>query len=115
RMCGAERGGGTLPQVLGRPTTLAVEGMVATPHYLASVAGLRALQSGGNAVDAAVAANAVLTVVYPHMCALGGDAFFLIWEPGEGRLHALNRSEEHTSELQSRENLVCRLLLEKKK
>lgn len=68
-----------MTQVLGRPTTLAVEGMVATPHYLASVAGLRALQSGGNAVDAAVAANAVLTVVYPHMCALGGDAFFLIW------------------------------------
>lgn len=78
--------------VTGRPTTLATEGMVATPHYLASVAGLRALQAGGNAVDAAIAANAVLTVVYPHMCALGGDAFFLVWEPREGRLHALNGS-----------------------
>lgn len=66
--------------------------MVATPHYLASVAGLRVLQSGGNAVDAAIAANAVLTVVYPHMCALGGDAFFLIWNPADNQLHALNGS-----------------------
>jgi len=81
-----------MTRVLGRPTTMAVEGMVATPHYLASVAGLRALQAGGNAVDAAVVANAVLTVVYPHMCSLGGDAFFLIWDPSEGRLHALNGS-----------------------
>lgn len=78
--------------VPGRPSTLAVEGMVATPHYLASVAGLRTLQAGGNAVDAAIAANAVLTVVYPHMCALGGDAFFLIWDPSESCLHALNGS-----------------------
>lgn len=76
----------------GRPTTLATEGMVATPHYLASVAGLRVLQEGGNAVDAAVAANAVLTVVYPNQCSLGGDAFFLIWEPREQRLLALNGS-----------------------
>lgn len=65
---------------------------MATPHYLASVAGLRTLQAGGNAVDAAIAANAVLTVVYPHMCSLGGDAFFLIAEPGTGALHALNGS-----------------------
>uniref|UniRef100_A0A831TAX1 Glutathione hydrolase proenzyme n=1 Tax=Thermorudis peleae TaxID=1382356 RepID=A0A831TAX1_9BACT len=76
----------------GRPTTRATEGMVATPHYLASVAGLRVLQEGGNAVDAAVAANAVLNVVYPNQCSLGGDAFFLIWEPSEERLLALNGS-----------------------
>ncbi len=76
----------------GRPTTLATDGMIATPHYLASVAGLRVLQEGGNAVDAAVAANAVLTVVYPNQCSLGGDAFFLIWEPREERLLALNGS-----------------------
>jgi len=78
--------------VTGRPTTRATEGMVATPHYLATLAGLRVLQDGGNAVDAAVAANAVLTVVYPHMCSLGGDAFFLIWEPREQRLVGLNGS-----------------------
>src|SRR5579875_992973 len=76
----------------GRPTTLATQGMVTTPHYLASIAGLRTLQAGGNAVDAAIAANAVLTVVYPHMCSIGGDAFFLIWDPAAGRLAALNGS-----------------------
>lgn len=78
--------------VPGRPTTLATNGMIATPHYLATLAGLSILQEGGNAVDAAVAANAVLTVVYPHMCSVGGDAFFLVWEPREARLLALNGS-----------------------
>lgn len=78
--------------VTGRPTVLATNGMIATPHYLATFAGLEILRQGGNAVDAAVAANAVLTVVYPHMCSVGGDAFFLIWEPREGRLLGLNGS-----------------------
>ncbi len=64
--------------------------MVATPHYLASMAGVQALKEGGNALDAAIAANAVLTVVYPHMCAVGGDAFMQIWDPKERRLHGLN-------------------------
>ncbi len=77
-------------RVQGRPTTLATEGMVATPHYLASMAGVQVLKDGGNALDAAIAANAVLTVVYPHMCAVGGDAFMLIWDPKEERLHGLN-------------------------
>ncbi|HET7037458.1 MAG TPA: gamma-glutamyltransferase [Thermomicrobiaceae bacterium] len=76
----------------GRPTTLATEGMIATPHYLASIAGLDVLRGGGNAVDAAIAANAVLTVVYPHMCALGGDLFALIWDPRAQQLAALNAS-----------------------
>ena len=76
----------------GRPTTLATEGMVATPHYLASVAGLEVLRSGGNALDAAIAANAVLAVVYPHMCAIGGDAFILLWDPAASSLAAVNGS-----------------------
>ena len=75
-----------------RPTTLATNGIVATPHYLASQAGLRVLQDGGNAVDAAVAANAVLQVVFPHNCSAGGDAFWLIYEPRDGRVAALNGS-----------------------
>ncbi len=74
----------------GRPTTLATEGMVASPHHLASMAGVQVLKAGGNALDAAIATNAVLTVVYPHMCAIGGDAFMLIWDPKEGRLAGLN-------------------------
>lgn len=63
---------------------------IATPHYLASSAGLAVLTSGGNAVDAAVAANLVLAVVYPHMCGLGGDLFAMVWH--EGEIAGLNSS-----------------------
>src|SRR5436309_585522 len=63
---------------------------IATPHYLASSAGLAVLTSGGNAVDAAVAANLVLAVVYPQMCGLGGDLFAMVW--AEGELSGLNSS-----------------------
>ncbi len=74
----------------GRPTTLATGGMVASPHYLATMAGVQVLKEGGNAMDAAIATNAVLTVVYPHMCAIGGDAFMMIWDPKAERLVGLN-------------------------
>ena len=50
-------------------------GVISTPHTLATEAGMQMFRAGGNAVDAALAAAAVLTVVYPHQCALGGDAF----------------------------------------
>jgi gamma-glutamyltranspeptidase/glutathione hydrolase len=63
---------------------------VASPHYLASAAGLAALSRGGNAVDAAIATNLVLAVVYPHMCGLGGDIFAMVWKDGE--LTGLNSS-----------------------
>ncbi len=75
----------------GRPSTRAPRGVVSTPHYLASSAGLNALQRGGSAVDAAIAANAVLCVAYPHMAGLGGDGFWLIAEP-TGKVHGLNAS-----------------------
>lgn len=74
----------------GRPSTRAPHGVVSTPHYLASSAGLAILERGGSAVDAAIAANAVLCVVYPHMSGLGGDGFWLIAEPGNGRIHGLS-------------------------
>src|SRR5438477_9627342 len=149
----------------------APHGMIASVNPLASAAGLRILRNGGNAVDAAIAAGAVLTVVEPLSGQLGGDAFMLIAGARPGSLTAINgsgaaplasrlerfaggipesgwlaatvpgivdawrvaldrhgslppaalfedaigRSEEHTSELQSHVNLVCRLLLEKKK
>jgi gamma-glutamyltranspeptidase len=76
----------------GRPTTWATHGVVASPHYLASQAGLRVLQEGGNAVDAAIATNASLNVVYPHQCHIGGDLFAIVWDPAAGRLQGLNAS-----------------------
>lgn len=75
-----------------RPVTLARQGMVSSPHYLASAAGLRVLQDGGTAVDAAIAINSTLGVVYPHMTGAGGDAFWLIYDATSGRLHGLNGS-----------------------
>lgn len=75
-----------------RPTTMASRGMVSSPHYLATLAGLRALQSGGSAVDAAIAVNSTLGVVYPHMTGMGGDAFWLIYDAKERKMHALNGS-----------------------
>jgi len=76
----------------GRPVTIATHGMVASPHYLASQAGLRVLQAGGNAIDAAVATAATLGVVMPHQTSIGGDAFWLIYKSDTGKLHALNAS-----------------------
>ena len=66
------------------------DNMVCTAQPLASAAGLRILQPGGNAVDAAIAAAVTLTVVEPCMNGIGGDAFALVWD-GE-RMHGLNAS-----------------------
>jgi gamma-glutamyltranspeptidase / glutathione hydrolase len=74
------------------PSTTAPRGMVVTPHPLATAAGVDALRAGGSAVDAAVAANAMLAVVYCNACGLGGDAFALVWDPAEARLHGFNGS-----------------------
>ncbi len=72
--------------------TLGTRGMVATAHYLATQAGLHILRQGGNAIDAAIAANTVMTVVYPSTCSAGGDLFILFWEAKTQQLHALNAS-----------------------
>ncbi len=75
-----------------RPVTLARRGMVAAPHYLAAEAGLDLLKAGGNAIDAAIAASAMLQVVYPFVCGLGGDVFMMIYEAKSGKLYGLNGS-----------------------
>jgi gamma-glutamyltranspeptidase / glutathione hydrolase len=59
-------------------------GGVATPHYLASAAGAASLARGGNALDAAIAANLALGVVAPYLCGYGGDVFAIVWD---GELH----------------------------
>ena len=67
-------------------------GMVVSPHYLASEAGLAVLREGGNAVEAAIATVAALSVVYPHMTGLGGDAFWTIYDPASGQVQCIDAS-----------------------
>lgn len=71
-------------------TVRAPKAMVATADALATQAGLAMLVLGGNAVDAAIAANAVLAVADPHLCGMGGDLFALVWR--DGQVHALDAS-----------------------
>ncbi len=80
------------PYPSNRYTTMAKNGMVATSHQLASGAGLEMLKKGGNAVDAAIATAACLTVVEPTSNGIGGDAFALVWIEEEQKLYGLNGS-----------------------
>ena len=75
-----------------RSMVLGCGGMVCTSQPLASFAGAALLRAGGNAVDAAVGAVAVLGVVEPYMTGIGGDCFMLIWHAGDQRLYGLNGS-----------------------
>ena len=71
---------------------MAPNAMITTPHYLASQAGMKVLQEGGNAVEAAIAAASTIGVVYPHMNGIGGDNFWLIYDAKNKELKALNSS-----------------------
>lgn len=75
-----------------RSEVIARNGMACTSQPLATQAALDILKKGGNAIDAAIAANAVLGVVEPTGCGVGGDLFAIIWVAERGRLYGLNAS-----------------------
>src|SRR5688572_24527151 len=75
-----------------RSPVLARNGVIATSQPLASAAGLQVLQEGGNAIDAAVTAAAVLAVVEPTMTGIGGDMFAILYDARTKSLRALNSS-----------------------
>jgi len=75
-----------------RSAVLGRNGMIATSQPMASAAGLKVLQDGGNAIDAAVTAAAVLAVVEPSMTGIGGDLFAIVYDAKTKTLHALNAS-----------------------
>jgi len=76
----------------GRSVVVSDRGIVATSHYLASQAGAQVLAQGGSAMDAAIAANAVLGVTEPMMNGIGGDLFLIYWDAKSGKLYGLNAS-----------------------
>ncbi len=77
---------------VGRSVVMAPHGIVATSHPLAAQAGVDILKQGGNAIDAAIATNAVMGVVEPMSCGLGGDLFAIVWDAKTRKLYGLNAS-----------------------
>lgn len=73
----------------GSRTVMAPRGMVTSPHYLATSAGLQVLENGGNAIEAAIAVASVIAVVYPHMNGIGGDNFWLIYDAKRRQVKSL--------------------------
>ena len=80
------------PMTIQRHPVRSDQGMVVCPHFLASQVGAQILREGGNAIDAAIATQAALGVVYPHMTGLGGDAFWLVYDAKTQSLQGLNGS-----------------------
>jgi gamma-glutamyltranspeptidase/glutathione hydrolase len=76
----------------GRSMVVSKFGIVSTPQFLASQAGAHILEEGGNAIDAAIAANAVMGVVQPYVNGIGGDLFMVYYEARTGKLYGLNSS-----------------------
>ena len=76
-----------------RSEIISTNGMAATSHPLATQTAIEVLQRGGNAIDAAIAANAVLGLMEPTGCGIGGDLFAIVWSADDKKLYGLNSSE----------------------
>src|SRR5262245_14316481 len=87
---GYDRGGKHPHQ--SRSVVIAKHGMVATSHPLAAQAGLDILKAGGNAADAAIATDAMMGLVEPMSCGIGGDIFVIYWDAKTRKLYGLNGS-----------------------
>jgi gamma-glutamyltranspeptidase / glutathione hydrolase len=83
---------GWAPAMVPARLARGARGAVVAPHHLATAAGLNVLAAGGHAVDAAIATNAVLAVVMPNGCGIGGDAFWLVWDEAASEQVGLNGS-----------------------
>ncbi len=101
----------TEPPWQSRSVVLGRNGMVATSHPLAAQTGLDVLRRGGNAVDAAIAVSAMLGVVEPMSCGIGGDLFAIVWDAKTQKIYGLNASGRSPLAIR-REDLQQRGLME---
>lgn len=99
---------GQRPTTMSRRSTVySPNGAIATSQPLATAAGLSVLQKGGNAIDAAITAAAVLSVTEPHMTGMGGDVFAIVWSAKDRKLYGLNATGRSGS-LMTRAELIKR-------
>jgi gamma-glutamyltranspeptidase/glutathione hydrolase len=88
----AERDAAEKARNRNRSTVVSRHGMVCSSQHLATMAGIDVLKAGGNAIDAAVCANAMLGLVEPMNCGIGGDLFAIVWIEKDKKLYGLNAS-----------------------